>query len=130
MSPLPICDHDECGNSICKRVNPPCSCSLCGDWIDDGGIYEVDSINRPICDSCAQWLIMRMPIGAGAAALIDVNIDNLDQETHKSQPEHIPLRSGVIGAGGSVDIPRTTADPLPDSNPGGQIAANTKGTIE
>ena len=39
--------------------------------------------------------------------------NNLRKVTHKSQPDDLPLRSGVIGAGGAVDIQRPTAAPLP-----------------
>jgi hypothetical protein len=44
--------------------------------------------------------------------------NDLEQGTHKSQPDDLPLRSGAIGAGGAVDIQRTTAAPLPVSNKG------------
>jgi hypothetical protein len=42
--------------------------------------------------------------------------NDLEQGTHESQPDDLPLRSGAIGAGGAVDIQRTTAAPLPVSN--------------
>jgi hypothetical protein len=37
----------------------------------------------------------------------------IEQGTHKSQPDELPLRAGAIGAGGAVDKQRTTAASLP-----------------
>lgn len=39
--------------------------------------------------------------------------NDLEQETHKSHPVDLPLRSGVIGAGEAVEIQRPTAASLP-----------------
>ena len=46
--------------------------------------------------------------------------NDLEQETHKSHPVDLPLRSGVIGAGEAVEIQRPTAASLPFSNAGAQ----------
>jgi len=37
----------------------------------------------------------------------------IEQGTHKSQPDELPLRAGAICAGGAVDKQRTTAASLP-----------------
>jgi len=54
---------------------------------------------------------------ARSADSVQADVGNdLGQGTHKSQPADLPLLSGAIGAGGAVDIQRTTAAPLPVSN--------------
>ena len=43
-------------HSYCTPDHPPCACASCGDWIDDGGIYAVDSLRRPVCDDCSMYV--------------------------------------------------------------------------
>jgi len=57
------------------------------------------------------------PHGTAVAGTVQGDVGNdLEQETHKSQPDDLPLRSGAIGAGEAVEIQRPTAAPLPVSN--------------
>ena len=87
-------------------------------------ILPTERMRLPMKAECEHGLDTRLPCGDCQKAYEAENA--LEQETHKSQPDDLPLRSGVIGVGGAVDIQRPTAAPLPVSNAEGQPSAERR----
>ena len=65
-------------HSYCTPDHPPCACASCGDWIDEGGIYAVDSLRRPVCDACSKYVSFDSNVrGQGTRHLVEGTLDPL-----------------------------------------------------